>query len=113
MSITIPARSHDLYGWLERHGIDPKNVYRVEVTIPIDDAGHMTIYEYERDEHGKFFVDPVTQEPARSARTVFVVAPLPESFVILPGEQEQPDPPLHTTDVTTLPASNRTYLRKS
>jgi hypothetical protein len=112
MSATIPSRSPDIHAWLRYHGLDPALVYRVEVVIPVDDVGTMTVYEYKVNADGDRYLDQETQQPATRAHSVSLKALPPTSIVRIPGSERDPDPPVHLADASSFGSSNREYLRK-
>lgn len=46
------ATRDDFCGWLRKHGLDPNNIYRVEL---IDDA-YMVVYQFQTSFKGKKFI---------------------------------------------------------
>lgn len=65
----LPANLTDFLQWLRHHGINPDDTYRIEIHLL--DTLFARVYQYDRDEHGRFFLDEETGEPAR--RTPFDV----------------------------------------
>jgi hypothetical protein len=82
----IPAMSPHVHRWLVDHGVDLRHVYHVDIAIPVDGPGVITVHRYAADERGRQYFDPETGDVARAEPEAILLVALPDNLVALKPE---------------------------
>jgi hypothetical protein len=72
------ARSEVFLDWLRDHGIDPKRVYHVDISIDAVDSPTITVYRYAVNPDGMMYADPETGDAATEAPRIYPVVSMPD-----------------------------------